>query len=434
MTTAQQPQPSIPQTPTRNTNQTILIVGGGIVGLTSAYYLARRGWTVTIVDQGDFSDNCSYGNAGMIVPSHFTPMAAPGIVAQGIKWMFDSRSPFYVKPSLNRSLITWGVQFLKHANAQHVNRSAPHLLALNNLSKSLYDELAVELDQEFGLAHRGILMLYKTPQVAEEEAHLAEQAQTLGLDAVVLTRDEIQALEPDVRLNILGGVHYRSDSHLYPPALIEQLIARVRLLGVRFVPNARVTAFRKSGNNIAEIITTAGAFKADQLVLTGGAWLRELGKMAGLRIPLMPGKGYSFMTDAFAGKLRHPALLLEARVAVTPMGGQVRIGGTMELAPVDHRINMRRVEGIVNAVPGYYPDHQISVPNPETIWHGFRPCSPDGLPYLGRSKKLHNVIIAGGMGMMGLSMGPAAGKIVSELFEESSLSTDISLFHPERFQ
>ena len=148
---------------------------------------------------------------------------------------------------------------------------------------------------------------------------------------------------------------------------------------------------------------------------------------------MMPGKGYSFMTSAFEGKVKHPALLIEARVALTPMGGQVRIGGTMELAPINHRINKKRVEGIVNAIPQYYSGYKLPMPEEKTIWHGFRPWSPDGLPYLGRSKSISNLIVAGGMGMMGLSLGPAAGKIVSEVARQEQPSAGIQLFDPERF-
>ncbi|MGK6351995.1 NAD(P)/FAD-dependent oxidoreductase [Parapedobacter sp. DT-150] len=411
----------------------VIIVGGGIVGLASAYYLAKEGWKVTVLDKGDFSDNCSYGNAGMIVPSHFTPLAAPGMVAQGIKWLFNSRSPLYIKPAPSLSLISWGLKFLKHANEQHVRRSAPHLLALNNLSKDLYDSLADELGDDFGLAHRGILMLYKTGKTAEEEIHLAEQASALGLDVEVLSRDGVQALEPDVKLDVLGAVHYRSDAHLYPPALIRLLMARIQQLGVTLVPHAEVVEIIRRGGKITEVVTAEGSFSADTVVLAGGAWLQGLAKRAGLTIPLMPGKGYSFMTDAFGGKVRHPALLLEARVALTPMGGRVRIGGTMELAAINHQVNVRRVEGIVHAVPEYYPEYRLPMPDKQGIWHGFRPCSPDGLPYLGRARSVSNLIVAGGMGMMGLSLGPAAGNIVAELAQGRQPSADISLFDPERF-
>ncbi|WP_257666466.1 NAD(P)/FAD-dependent oxidoreductase [Parapedobacter tibetensis] len=412
---------------------TALVIGGGIVGLASAYYLAKDGWQVTVVDKGDFYDNCSYGNAGMIVPSHFTPMAAPGIVAQGIKWLFNSRSPFYMKPSPSLSLISWGLKFLKHANEKHVKQSAPHILGLNVLSKTLYNELSVELGDEFGLAHKGILMLYKTEKTAEEEIHLAGEAKALGLELDILDSKQVQALEPDVQLDVMGAVHYRSDAHLYPPALIALLIAKIKAMGVRLVPNEEVVDILHRDGKITEVISETNEFHTDIVVLTGGAWLQGLAKKVGLSIPLMPGKGYSFMTTAFDGKVRHPSLLLEARVALTPMGGKVRIGGTMELGPINHHINMHRVEGIVNAIPEYYPGYRLPMPDKKEIWHGFRPCSPDGLPYLGYSKTINNLIVAGGMGMMGLSLGPAAGKIVAELALGQKPSADIILFNPQRY-
>lgn len=411
----------------------VLIVGGGVVGLASAYYLAKDGWKVTVLDRDDFTDNCSYGNAGMIVPSHFTPLAAPGIVTQGIKWLFDSRSPFLLKPSPSLTMISWGLKFMGHANEKHVTRSAPHILSLNNLSRDLYDDLAAELGNDFGLEHRGILMLCKTEKAFEEEVHLAKKATVLGLKVDVLNREQLQAVEPDVKLDVFGATHFLSDSHLHPPALMELLLQQLNRLGVKLIPHAEVTNLVRNGGKITKVITGNGEYSADTIVLTGGAWLGQLAKKAGITIPMMPGKGYSFMTPAFEGKVKHPALLTEARVALTPMGGQVRIGGTMELAPINHRINKKRVEGIVNAIPQYYPEYKLPVPDEKNIWHGFRPCSPDGLPYLGRSKSISNLIIAGGMGMMGLSLGPAAGKVVSEVARQAQPSAGIQLFDPERF-
>lgn len=411
----------------------VLIVGGGIVGLASAYYLAKDGWKVTVVDRGDFTDNCSYGNAGMIVPSHFTPLAAPGIVTQGIKWLFDSRSPFLLRPSLNLSMISWGMKFMGHANEKHVTRSAPHILALNNLSSDLYGDLATELGNDFGLEHRGILMLCKTEKTFEEEVHLAEKARELGLKVNVLNREQMQTIEPNVMLDVFGATHFLSDAHLYPPALMALLLQQLKQLGVTLIRHTEVTGFVRHSGKITKLLTNDGEYSADTVVLTGGAWLGQLARKAGITIPMMPGKGYSFMTSAFEGKVKHPALLIEARVALTPMGGQVRIGGTMELAPINHRINRKRVEGIVSAVPQYYSEYKLPVPDEKDIWYGFRPCSPDGLPYLGRSKSISNLIVAGGMGMMGLSLGPAAGKIVSEVARQAEPSAGIQLFDPERF-
>src|SRR5690606_7272036 len=154
--------------------------------------------------------------------------------------------------------------------------------------------------------------------------------------------------------------------------------------GVHFFANEEVADITRVRGKITTLETKTGKkFSADRFIFAPGTWLPELAKQAGLKIPLMPGKGYSFRTDSFGGKLKHPALLLEARVALTPMNGQVRIGGTMELAAVNHKINRNRVEGIVRSVPQYYPEFPLPHPDENAIWHGFRPCSPDGLPYLG---------------------------------------------------
>ena len=161
--------------------------------------------------------------------------------------------------------------------------------------------------------------------------------------------------------------------------------------------------------------------------------MSELSKMARLHIPLMPGKGYSITQNDPVKKLSIPAILCEAKVAITPMEGRMRYGGTMEITRVNHKININRVKGIIESVPKYFPDLQIALPDTRDIWYGFRPCSPDGLPYLGRSKKLKNVIIAGGHSMMGLSLGPASGKLVAEFANGEPLSVKVDVFNPERF-
>lgn len=411
----------------------VTIIGAGIIGLCSAYYLLKQGYQPTLIDQGDLLNNCSSGNAGMIVPSHFVPLAAPGMISQGIKWMFDSKSPFYVKPSLNPALLSWGMKFWKHANAKHVENAAIPLRDLHLLSKQLYDDLTKEPELNFGLEKKGILMLYKTQATGDEEIHMAHKAQELGLDVAILNAQQVQDLEPDTALNVMGAVHYRCDAHLYPNALIKQLINYLQNKGVQIITNCKVTGFETINGEITSIHTEKQNFKADLVVMTGGAWLPTLAKLAKLNIPVMPGKGYSFMVDPKDQKIHHPSLLLEARVAVTPMNNQVRFGGTMEIAPINTQINQKRVEGIVNAIPQYYPEHQVPMPALDKVWYGFRPCSPDGLPYIGYSQKLKNLIIAGGHGMMGLSLGPATGLLVAELANQGNLSASISAFNPSRF-
>jgi D-amino-acid dehydrogenase len=411
----------------------VTIIGAGIIGLCSAYYLTKQGFKVTLLEQGDLINNCSSGNAGMIVPSHFVPLAAPGMISKGIKWMFDSKSPFYVKPSLNPALITWGLKFWKYANQNHVDKVAEPLRDLHLLSKQLYNDLANEVELNFGLKKKGILMLYKTKATGEEEIHLAKKAQILGLDVEPLSAAQTQALEPNAALDILGSVHYRCDAHLSPSDLVQQLISYLKKREVEIITNCKVTGFETSGEQITSIQTADKTYSADLVVMTGGAWLPELAKKANLNIPVMPGKGYSFMVDPNNHQIHHPSLLLEARVAVTPMNNQIRFGGTMEIAPMNNKVNMNRVEGIVNSIPNYYPDYKVQIPEIDKIWYGFRPCSPDGLPYIGFARKLKNLIIAGGHGMMGVSLAPITGKLVAELVVGNKLSTKVNLYKADRF-
>jgi len=412
-----------------------LVIGAGIAGLSSAYYLLQKGWQVEILEQNDLSNNCSYGNAGMLVPSHFTPLAAPGVIAQGIRWMFNSKSPFYVKPTISSKLISWGLQFLKHSNQKHVDASAAAIRDLNLASSALYNELAKTDGFNFELNQNGILMLYKTEKVAEEEAELAHVARELGLEIEILDQKEIQELEPNINLDVIGGVNYKCDGHLNPMKLMSQLISYLKNKDVVFHTQHRVSGFEISGNKINAVIANGIKFTGDQIIMTGGSFLPELAQKAGIKIQLMPGKGYSFIhtPDDPKSKLEHAALLLEARVAVTPMGGKIRFGGTMELAQHQHKINMNRVEGIVASIPKYMPDFNVALPKESDIWYGYRPCAPDGLPYLGASSKLKNLIIAGGGGMMGLSLGPVFGRTISEIANGDKLSVDIDIFRPERF-
>jgi D-amino-acid dehydrogenase len=355
------------------------------------------------------------------------------MVSKGIKWMFNSRSPFYVKPSLDFSLISWGLKFMKSATQAHVERAAPYLRDYHLLSKQLYEDLAKEEGFDFGLEEKGILMLYKTERAGEEEIHVGKDAQKLGLDVEMLTKEQVQALEPGVKLDVKGAVHYHCDAHLYPYALVSQLLKYIKKQGAEVIINSEVTGYSIQADEVKSVETSSGAISGDLVIMTGGSWLPQLSKLAGLSIPVMPGKGYSFMEPNAAHPIVHPALLIEARVAVTPMNGQVRFGGTMELAALNDKINMNRVEGIVNSIPKYYPELQVEVPQTDRIWYGFRPCSPDGLPYLGYSKKLKNLIVAGGHGMMGISLGPATGKMVAELADRTTLSADIKLYDPERY-
>ena len=411
----------------------IAIIGGGIIGLCSAYYLNKAGHKVIVFDQSDLADGTSFGNAGMIVPSHIIPLAAPGMIAKGIRWMFDSSSPFYIKPRLNADLIKWGYQFYKSSTAEHVARSAHDLKEISLLSKAMYQQMAKELPFDFGFHERGLLMLYKSKDSEHEEAETAKLANAHGIEAHILSAEEVQKLEPDVKVNVRGGVFFPGDAHLTPQLFIHGLIDYLKRQGVEIHTSTEVKNFVVESGKIKSIQTDQGEFQFDEVVLATGSWSGLFVKQLGLSLPMQAGKGYSFTQNDVKNNTRIPSIFLEARVAVTPMGNSLRFGGTMEISGIDHSINMKRVQGIVDAIPNYYPEMKISLPKAKEVWHGLRPCSPDGLPYIGRSSIISNLIIATGHSMMGMSMGPGTGKLVEEIINQKNTSIDINAFRPERF-
>ncbi|MFD2573428.1 NAD(P)/FAD-dependent oxidoreductase [Spirosoma soli] len=409
------------------------IVGGGIIGLCSAYYLHKSGHKVTLFDQNPISDGCSFGNAGMIVPSHIIPLAQPGMIAKGMRWMLKSTSPFYVKPRLNLDLARWGWLFYRHANNEHVQRSIPVLRDLSLLSKTLYQDLAANGDLTFEWQERGLFMLYKTAAAEHEMAEEAEVANRAGIEARILDGQQVQALEPNTRVDVRGGILYPGDAHLNPNELIKSLVSYLRREGVLILENTPVTGFVKCGQRIRSIQTAQEDYDVDTIVIAGGAWSPGMARQLRLDLSLQGGKGYSFMLRNVTNNVRIPAIMLEARATATPMGSDLRFAGTLEVAGTDMTVNMSRVKGIVQAINQYYPDIAVDMPPVDKVWRGLRPCSPDGLPYIGRTARFDNVVLATGHGMMGLSLGPATGQLVSEVVADKVSSMEISAFSPDRF-
>jgi D-amino-acid dehydrogenase len=413
---------------------TIGIIGGGIIGLSSAYYLTQAGHQVTILEQSDMKDGCSYGNAGMIVPSHLVPLAAPGMISKGIRWMFNSSSPFYVKPRLSGELIKWGYHFYKSATKEHVTKSAPALKELSLLSKSMFKELSTELPFDFGYHERGLLMLYQTRETEHEEMETAALANAHGIEAHVISAEEVQKLEPDVRVKVRGGVYFPGDAHVTPQLFVNQVKTYLKNRGVVIKDQTTVTDFVIENEKVKIVKTDQAEYSFDEVVLATGSWSALVAAKLNLSLPMQAGKGYSFTLQNMEKNVRIPSIFLEARVAITPMGNTLRFGGTMEITEIDHSISMNRVKGIVDSIPNYYPDMKVNVPKKEEVWHGLRPCSPDGMPYIGKLTNIKNVTIATGHSMMGLSLGPGTGRLVSEIISDKKLSVGIQAFNPERFQ
>jgi D-amino-acid dehydrogenase len=412
----------------------IVVVGAGIVGLCIAEALVRSGLRVSVVDRGASErDGASFGNAGLIVPSHVIPLAAPGVLGRGLRWMLDRESPFYVQPRLDLDLVRWGWRFVRSATARHVAAAAPVLRDLHLASRALHLDLAARLPGAPTVEQGGVLVLCSTRQGLREEAAVAAHAASLGVRAEVLDAAEVSRRLPGLALDVVGAVHHLDDAHASPRSLMIALQAWLLEAGVRFHWQTGVDGLEVSGRRVTGVRTAAGTIAASTVVVAGGVASSALMRDLGLRLPLQPGRGYSVTVPDPPERPARPLLLAEARVAVTPLDEGVRLGGTMEIAPVERPVDERRVRGILRSVQRYLPSFHADALGGLPVWSGARPVSADGMPYLGRVGRLDGVIVATGHGMMGFSLGPVSGAIVADLLLGREPVVASPLLDPERF-
>ncbi len=420
----------------------VTIIGGGVIGLAAAWYCRKQGFDVTVIDRGDSSRNgCSYGNAGMIVPSHFVPLAAPGMIRLGLKWMLSSQSPFYIRPRLSMELLGWLLKFRSACSKKRVAAAAPLLRDLHLRSRSCYAALESEWalngesDNGFGLIEKGLVMLCRTEEALEEEAHVAELSNKLGIPAEVLDSTALARLDPNIEMSAYGGVYFPKDCHLSPNRLMDGLQTRLEDSGCEFVWNAEVTGLRENGGVVEAVATTEGDIESDEFVVSGGVWSSELLRQCGLSLPMQAGKGYSLTLSQPAQLPTVCSILTEARVAVTPIGTALRFGGTMEIVGNDESISDSRVKGIIHSVSDYYPRFSPNDFAGLTPWVGLRPCSPDGLPYLGRTRRFKNLIVSTGHAMMGISLALVSGQMVADLVDHKPIEgiDGLGLMSPDRY-
>lgn len=409
----------------------IVIIGGGVVGLCTAYYLSKEGHEVTVVDKGQLNSGASYVNAGYLTPSHIIPMASPGMVSKGFRWMFKASSPFYIKPRFDKDLIRWGLKFMKSCTPTHVQQSMQAILNINLLSKQLFLEMQEHSKFDFHLETKGLLMAYKTSQAEKEEAEVVAQAKDLGLKIDHLSAKEVLKKQPQAPMDIAGAYWYESDAHSTPEVFMKNMINVLKEAGVSFLLEKEVTHFKTKGSCITSVCTSQEEIQSDEVVVASGAWSEPLLKALGIQLSVQAGKGYRINTRQPTG-ITLPALLLEAKVAVTPMQGFTRFGGTMELSGINHKINTKRVAAIAQAATDYYPHLNVAQKELKDVKCGLRPLSPDGLPFIGRHSSCKNLVLATGHSMMGWSLGPATGKLVAELISNQQSSMAIDPFSPER--
>jgi len=415
-------------------SQEVIVIGGGVIGLSVGWYLSRAGFQVTILDRDSSGrESCSDQNAGMVVPSHFIPLAAPGVIGQGLKWMLNPKSPFYLRPRLDLEMWRWCWDFFRSSNKRNVLKYRQLLADMSLQSRRLILEMGEELDVD--IVQRGLVMYCQSRKGLEDETAVADMAHLVGVEAEVCGRERIRELDPDVTMDVIGGVWFPQDCHLNPGTLLDALRKDISNRGGRFM-DAEAVRFIREGRRVTRVVTKAeDELHVDQIVLACGAWTPDLAREFGLRLPMQGGKGYSMTLQNPVEQPRVCSLLKEGRVAVTPMGEKLRVAGTMEICGRDMSVNPLRVQGIIESFcqffPAFKPEHFDGI----DTWSGLRPCTPDGMPYIGPLPNTDNAIVATGHSMLGLSLGPVTGQIIARQLgvKDDGPALEVGLLAPQRF-
>lgn len=414
----------------------VVVVGGGPVGVCCAHALAVAGADVVLLERELAicpPASAAHANCGLVLPSHCTPLAAPGVLSQGLRWLLDSRSPFYVAPRPSPELARWLWLFRAACAADRARASMPVLRALNVASAALHDSLAGEGGERRWLYRRnGLVQLHATAVGGEVAASELDELRELGVRATELSFADVRKRYPDVRCAVAHAVSYDEAAHLDPCRFTAAVGELAATAGARVVTDAEALALASAGSGTVRVLTTRGEFWADQVVLAAGAWTPALTRSLGMALPVEPAKGYSVDVMRPPAFPDVPLYLGEAHLVMTPLGDTLRLGGTLELSGWDMRVRRRRVDGLRL---GAARSLGVGLQEPEQrLWRGPRPVTPDGLPVIGRMPRHERVILATGHCMLGLMLAPVTGKLVAELAGGARSSIDLAPFAPVRFK
>jgi D-amino-acid dehydrogenase len=411
-----------------------IIVGGGVIGVCCAYFLARRGIEVTVLERNDIGRGASYGNAGLIAPGH-VPINKPGRVRQALKSLLDPLSPLYVAPRLDPALASWLWTFTQACTEKHLDFSMRSLGSLGHATSRLFDDLMEEEKLECGYRREGYYEAYLTERGLESGRKEARQAQRYGHQTEVLSGEALREREPSLNSHILGGVFYPSAATLNPYRFVRSLAERARRHGAVFRTSTEVVDLLMANEGIRGVRTAGGEIlSSNVVVLAQGAYGAHFVRRLGLRFPLQAGKGYHRDCRPEEGKipmLRNACALAEKSVFCTPMDGFLRFAGTLEFSGINDEIRRPRLEQLTNAAKLYL--NGIGGVEPISEWCGLRPCMPDGLPVVGPVPGRSGLFIATGHAMLGLTLGPITGKLVAEYVVDGAPSLDLTALRPERF-
>jgi D-amino-acid dehydrogenase len=414
-------------------SSSVIIVGGGVIGASCAYYLRQFGCGVTLIEQHHLGSGCSHANCGFVCPSHVLPLSSPSTLREGIVSLFRPNGSLRIAPRFDPLLWSWLWRFAQNSHPKRLLPSAHAIHALLQSSRRLFDYLIQHEAINCEWETRGILFVFITPKAFEHYATTADLLRReFSMNIRCVPSQKLLAFEPSLRPGLAGGWFFESDAHLKPDLLMSEWRRVLLSRGVEIVENTKVRDFETSGRRITHVNTNRGSFPADAVVLAAGAWSPNFSRHIGLRLPIQPGKGYSLTLPKPATAPSRPIILEEHRVAVTPFRTSYRIGSTMEFAGYDTSLPPRRLD-FLKHVASRYLCEPLATPVLEK-WYGWRPMTPDSLPIIDRSLRLSNLFVAAGHNMLGLSMAPATGQLIAELITGTAPHIDPSPYRLARFR
>ncbi len=416
----------------RPENESVIVVGAGVIGIACAHYLSRAGFKVTVIDKGSIASACSYANCGYICPSHVPPLTEPSALPVAFKSLFNSRSPFRVKPTLDPAVLNWMWQFTKRCTHKQVLVSGKHLQSILDASMNEYHDLIATHRFNCDWEEKGLLYVFRTEHAFNEFAKNDRMlTENFGVSAKKIKGSDLTKMDPGLQENLFGAFHYPLDTSLRPDLLNKQWSDYLKQQGVAFIEHCELVRVEKELGRVTRLVTSHGDLSAGQFVFAMGAWSTHWSKQLGCTIPIQPGKGYSVTMDRPEHSPSFPMLFPEEKVGVSPFETSMRLGSMMEFVGYDTSIPEYRIQQLRDAAR---PFLKASVDGAaKETWYGWRPMTWDSLPIIGPVPETSNAHLATGHNMLGMSLATSTGRLIAEMLSGDTPHIDVTPFSPSRF-
>ncbi|HEX6612627.1 MAG TPA: FAD-dependent oxidoreductase [Rhodanobacteraceae bacterium] len=414
-----------------STRDDVLILGGGVIGLSCALALRRAGASVRVLEQAAPGHGASHGNCGTLTPSHAIPLSVPGVRWNALRWMLKRDAPLYVNPRPDPERWRWLLGFARRCNARDARAAAIARCAILQRSHALLPQWLAEEGIDCDYAKRGTLYVHRDARAFDADRTDVEWLHELGLAAEVLDAEAVLAREPALKPGVVGGVLHPDDAQLRPDSLVAGLAHRMRERGGAIETDTRIEGFECSGAKINAVRTSRGTFAGERIVFALGAWSPRIARQLGMKLPMQPGKGYSITTSRPEPCPRTALVLREAGVCVTAWQTGFRLGSTMEFSGYDTTLNRTRLEALRRGARNYL--HTPFGDQLQEEWWGWRPMCVDEMPLIGASSRWNNLVLATAHGMLGVSMSAATAELVAAQIAGARTMLDPAPYAPARF-